>query len=80
MAKSTLKTLRTIRGMTQQQLSEKTGITTRTIQSYEQDVSNLRKAKFETLETIAKALDVSVDSIFLDDISEFLKLPTKSPA
>lgn len=72
---STLKTLRRFRGMTQEQLSGETGITPRTIQNYENDVTNLRKASYDKLESLAKALGVSVDDIFLDDVSEFLKLP-----
>lgn len=61
--------------MTQEKLSAETGITARTIQNYESDISNLRKASYENLEALAYALNVSVDDIFLDDISEFLKLP-----
>ncbi|MGQ7407769.1 helix-turn-helix transcriptional regulator [Streptococcus suis] len=72
---NSLKTLRRFRNMTQEKLSSETGITTRTIQNYESDISNLRKASYENLEALAYALNVSVDDIFLDDISEFLKLP-----
>lgn len=72
---NTLKMLRRFRNITQTELSKETGITVRTIQNYETDVSNLRKASYEKLSLLAKALEVSVDDIFLDDISEFLKLP-----
>lgn len=72
---NTLKMLRRFRNKTQTELSKETGITVRTIQNYETDVSNLRKASYEKLSLLAKALGVSVDDIFLDDISEFLKLP-----
>lgn len=73
---NTLKTLRRFRGKTQEELAKDTGITSRTIMSYESDVNNLRKASYETIEKLAGALDVSVDDIFLDDVSEFLKLPS----
>ncbi|MGQ7513732.1 helix-turn-helix domain-containing protein [Streptococcus suis] len=72
---NSLKTLRRFRNMTQEKLSAETGITARTIQNYESDISNLRKASYENLVALAKALNVSIDDIFLDDISEFLKLP-----
>ena len=72
---NTLKVLRRFRNKTQRQLSDETGITVRTIQNYETDVTNLRKASYENVLSIANALNVNVDDIFLDDISEFLKLP-----
>lgn len=72
---NTLKVLRRFRNMTQSELSEETGLTVRTIQNYEMDVSKLRKASYDNLVSLANALNVSVDDIFLDDISEFLKLP-----
>lgn len=73
--KTPLKQLRELRGMTQQQLAEKTGITARTLNIYESDINNLRKAKYETVKGLATNLGVSVDNIFLDDVSDFLKLP-----
>lgn len=73
---NSLKTLRRFRGLTQEQLSKETGVTTRTIQNYENDIAKLRRANYETIKKLALALDVSVDDIFLDDISEFLKLPS----
>ncbi|HEM5132697.1 TPA: helix-turn-helix transcriptional regulator [Streptococcus suis] len=72
---NSLKTLRRLRSMTQEELSAKTGITARTIQNYENNLSSLRKASYENLVALAGALNVSIDDIFLDDISEFLKLP-----
>ncbi|HEL1810828.1 TPA: helix-turn-helix domain-containing protein [Streptococcus suis] len=72
---NSLKTLRRFRNLTQEELSAETGITARTIQNYENNISNLRKASYENLVALAKALDVSVDDIFLDDVSDFLKLP-----
>ncbi|MET3634469.1 helix-turn-helix transcriptional regulator [Streptococcus porcorum] len=73
---NSLKTLRRFRGLTQEQLSKETSVTTRTIQNYENDIASLRRASYETIKKLALALDVSVDDIFLDDISEFLKLPS----
>lgn len=73
--KATLTQLRELRNMTQEELAFKAGITSRTLISYENDVMKLRKASYERLKRIADALDVSVDDIFLDDISVFLKLP-----
>lgn len=72
---NTLKTLRRFRGMTQEELAKSTGITSRTIMSYENDAEKLRKARYDTIDKLANALSVSVDDIFLDDVSEFLKLP-----
>lgn len=72
---NTLKTLRRFRGMTQEELAKLTGITSRTIMSYENDAEKLRKASYDTIDKLANALSVSVDDIFLDDVSEFLKLP-----
>lgn len=73
---NTLKTLRRFRGMTQEELAKETGITSRTIMSYENDVKKLRRASYENIKKLASALDVSVDDIFLDKISDFLKLPS----
>lgn len=73
---NTLKTLRRFRGMTQEELAKETGITSRTIMSYENDVKKLRRASYEKIKNLASALDVSVDDIFLDDVSDFLKLPS----
>ena len=69
---NTLKTLRRFRGMTQEELAKETGITSRTIMSYENDVKKLRRASYENIKKLASALDVSVDDIFLDNVSDFL--------
>ena len=61
---NTLKTLRRFRGMTQEELAKETGITSRTIMSYENDVKKLRRASYENIKKLASALDVSVDDIF----------------
>ena len=68
-----IKTVRKQRRMTQQQLAEKTGIQTRTIQRYE---SGNSRAKYNTLNQIANALSVPIEwfdeSVELpEDICEF---------
>lgn len=69
--------LRKLNRLSQEELAEKTGLTPRTIINYEKDVSNLRKASYDNVEKIAIALKVSVDDIFLEDTSVFLKRITK---
>ena len=78
MARSSLSILREIRNMTQEELAKESNTTTRTIVSYENDVNKLRSASYKRLKSIADALDVSVDDIFLEIISDFLKLPNHS--
>lgn len=68
--KSTLYDLRRSKRMTQKELAEKTGLTERTIITYEADQEKFRKAKYETVENIANTLGVSVDQIFLSNTSE----------
>ena len=72
---NTLKVLRRFRNKTQQELSEETGITARTIQRYESSPTNLRNASYKNLVLLANALNVTVGDLFLDNVSEFLKLP-----
>ena len=66
----TLKQWRALRGYSQSKLSEKTGITERTIINYEKDVANLHNAKYSTVEKLAVALDIKVANIFLGVDSE----------
>lgn len=68
---NTLKTLRRFRGMTQEELAKATGITSRTIMSYENDVEKLRKASYDTIDKLANALSVSVDDIFWTTFRNF---------
>lgn len=68
----TLKQWRGLRGYSQSKLSEKTGITERTIINYEKDVTNLHNAKYSTIEKLAEALDIKVENIFLNGDSEEL--------
>lgn len=55
-----LKSLREEKGLTQVQLSELTGITTRQIQKYESDKA---RPRLEAAEKLAKALNVSTDEL-----------------
>ncbi|MCU0082237.1 helix-turn-helix transcriptional regulator [Streptococcus danieliae] len=73
--KTPLRQLRELKGYTQEELASKAGITARTLNLYESDTGNLRKAKYETVKNLSAILGVTVDDIFLDDISDFLKLP-----
>ena len=66
----TLRQWRALRGYSQRELSEMTGITERTIINYEKDVVNLHNAKYSTVEKLAIALDVKVSNIFLGVDSE----------
>lgn len=68
--KGTLYDLRRMKRLTQKDLAERTGITERTIITYETSVDNLRKASYENVEKIAEALGVEIDQIFLSDTSE----------
>ncbi|WP_192977815.1 helix-turn-helix domain-containing protein [Mammaliicoccus vitulinus] len=73
MNEETVLTLRQWRGLreySQKELSEKTGITERTIINYEKDVTNLHNAKYSTVEKLAVALDIKVSNIFLGLDSE----------
>lgn len=69
--------LRKLNRLSQEELATKTGLTPRTINNYEKDVNNLRNASYKNVEKIAKTLNVSVDDIFLEDTSVFLKRITQ---
>ena len=77
-----IKTIRKQRGMTQQQLAEKSGVQTRTIQRYE---SGNSRAKYNVLNQIANALSVPIEwfdeSVELpEDIPEFMEYNEKISA
>lgn len=63
--KERLRVLRAKAEMSQEDLAQKAGLTSRSIGMYEADVNNLRKAKYETIAGIADALGVTVNDIFL---------------
>lgn len=68
--KYTLQQLRGLNGLTKEELSRKSNVTSRTILSYEADIEKMRNGKYSTLEKLAQALGVRVSDIFLDPDSE----------
>lgn len=69
-----LKQWRALKEISRDELAQATQLTARTIYNYETDVNNLRKASYENLLKIANALEISVDDIFLGNVSENPKL------
>ncbi|KXI14699.1 MULTISPECIES: helix-turn-helix domain-containing protein [Peptostreptococcus] len=65
MPKHTLKEWRNLRGMSRRELSKQTGISERTIQNYEENHENIRKASIKNIESLAMALGIKMDDIFL---------------
>lgn len=61
-----LKEIRESRGMSQQDLADKSGITKRMIQAYEQGYRDINGAKLTTLVTFANVLNCSINQI-VDD-------------
>ena len=66
----TLKQLRMLAGLSQEELGKAIGVTSRTIGAYEADVEKLKNISYHRLMSIADVLDVSVDDIFLGDTSD----------
>lgn len=64
-SKKTLRQIRREKDITQEELSRLTGITTRSITTYENDIKALRSASYDNLSKMADALEVAVDDIFL---------------
>lgn len=64
-SKESLKVLRVKAGLTQVQLAKKIGVTPLTIRTYEKNVENFRKADYNTIENLAKELNVPVSKINL---------------
>ena len=62
-----LKEIRESRGMSQQDLAEKTGIPKRMIQAYEQGYRDINGAKLSTLVTFANVLNCSINQIVTDE-------------
>lgn len=61
----TLKQLRGLSGLSQEELGKAVQLTARTIGTYENDIDSLKKVSYTKLQEIAKVLNVSVDDIFL---------------
>jgi len=62
-----LKEIRESRGMSQQDLADKSGIPKRMIQAYEQGYRNINGAKLSTLLTFANVLNCPIDQIVTDE-------------
>lgn len=58
-----LKELRTSAGISQSQLSAKSGVNLRMIQYYEQDAKDIKKASGETILKLAQALGCTMEEI-----------------
>ena len=62
-----LREIRESHGMSQQDLADKSGITKRMIQAYEQGYRDINGAKLSTLLSLANAMRSSLDEIVTDD-------------
>lgn len=62
--------LRISKRMTQRELAMKTGLTEKTIITYESNIEKLRNASYKNVEKVANALEVEIDDIFLSPDSE----------
>lgn len=68
--KMTLRQWRAVQGISVKKLAEDAGISQRTLYSYEHNIDSLRNASYEVLESLADALSISVNDIFLSPSSE----------
>lgn len=59
----TIKALRESRGLSQSQLAKATGISVRTLQSYEQGQRDIYKMQLQTASRIAQALGVKIEKL-----------------
>ena len=62
-----LKDIRESRGMSQQDLADRSGINKRMIQAYEQGYRDINGAKLTTLVTLANVLKCSIEQIVTDE-------------
>ncbi|MFB5068318.1 MAG: helix-turn-helix transcriptional regulator [Aerococcus sanguinicola] len=74
MEKYTLAQWRKLRGMSQEELAFRVGVTARTIANYEKDVTNFGKASYDTVQKLADVLDIKLSQFFLENTSEKPKL------
>ncbi|WP_312065645.1 helix-turn-helix domain-containing protein [Leuconostoc lactis] len=74
--KQALFDIRIQKRLTQKDLAIASGLSERTINTYESDIDNLRNARYKNVEKVANALGVSVDEIFLSTVSEKPKQTT----
>ena len=70
---SYLQAMRKIRGYTQQQLADLTGVNLRMIQGYEQGTKDINKASFETAYKICVSLEIPFEELLIynEDIASF---------
>lgn len=68
--KFTIKQWRGIRGLTQEELAQMSGVSAKTIYTYETEEGSLGKAQYNTVQRIANALEIRLDNIFLGTTSE----------
>ena len=61
--KTTLAWFRKLRGLTQQQLSEESGVNLPMIQKYEAGIKDINKAQGMTLYKLAQALDCKIEEL-----------------
>ena len=60
---SKLKDIRTQVGLSQSELAEKSNVSIRMIQQYEQGIRNINKAQAETVYQLSKALSCKIEDI-----------------
>lgn len=75
--KQALFDIRMQKRFTQKDLAIASGLSERTINTYESDIDNLRNARYKNVEKVANALGVSIDEIFLSTVSEKPKQPAQ---
>jgi len=63
-----LKEVRLLKKMTQKELAEKSGVSLRMIQHYEQGVKDIKKAAAETVSRLAESLGCGADDIINEDV------------
>lgn len=66
----TLEQWRGLKGYTKVALAQKSGVSERTIYSFEKDNRNIQRANYPTIKKLANALDIKVANIFLELDSE----------
>lgn len=76
-----LKTLRELKGISRKELADRSGISFRSIQDYEQEHKELRSAKAETILRLSEILDCSMEDLISEvDFSELKPSELKSDA
>ena len=60
-----LKELRISKGLTQQQLSELSGVKISTLQKYENDVNDIKRARVDMLYKLSQALGTTIEQLII---------------